>query len=72
VGIDPAHHGATAVVLVKIGAATELDALGVLRALQLPGVAVTQPMVRLLDLVAVLDHLAEHPVLVAQPVALDR
>ncbi len=52
--------------------AAELDALGVLRAFQLPGIAVAQPVIRLLHLVAVLDQLAEHAVLVAQAVALDR
>jgi hypothetical protein len=39
-------------------------------ALKLPGVAVPHPVVRLLDLAAILQDLTEHAVLVAQAVAL--
>ncbi len=54
---------------VELGAAVELDAAGMLGPFQLPGVALAQPVIGLLDLAAVLDALAEHAVLVADAVA---
>ena len=71
-GIDPVGHQAALVVRMKIDAAPKLDALGIFRALQLPGVAVPQPVIRLLDLEAIVEALAEHAVFIAQAVALDR
>ena len=46
-----------------------MDALGIFRPLQFPGIAVAQPVVRLLDLLAVFDVLAEHAVFVADAIA---
>ena len=52
-----------------LGAPTELDPLGVLRTLQFPQVAAAQPVIRLFNLVAVLDALAEHAIGVTNAVA---
>ena len=49
--------------------AAELDHLHVLRAFDLPWVAIAHPVVRVLDLIAVIDMLLEHSVFVAQPIA---
>ena len=56
-------------VLVGRDVTAELDGLGKLVALDLPGEALAQPGVRLLDLVAVFDALVEHAVVVADAVA---
>ena len=54
-----------------VAAAAEVDRLRVLDALDLPRETLAQPRVGFFDLVAVLDPLVEHPVLVADAVARD-
>ena len=49
--------------------AAELDLLGIFRPAQLKGIAVNQPVVRHLHLIAVPDLLLEHTVAVADPAA---
>ena len=68
-GVDPAHMLAAVIVDHVLGAAMELDHLRELGALHLPGVAVAQPVIRVFDLLTVLDVLVEHAVFVAQAVA---
>ncbi len=58
-------------VLVGGRAATELDRLREFIALDFPRKTLTQPGIRLFDLVAIVDALPEHAVLVADPVADD-
>ena len=50
-------------------AAAELDLEGMFLPHELPGRAVASPIVRLLDLLAVVETLAEHAVIVADAVA---
>jgi len=64
-GVDPVHH----VVLVAGEPAAETHRVAQLGAHELPGIAVDQPVIGLLDLLPVDDPLAEHAVLVAQAVA---
>ena len=71
-GIDPAHAQLAFGAAIEFGAAAEADALRVFGALDLPGMAGAQPVVRLLDLLAVDDLLPEHAVLVTDAVALHR
>ena len=52
--------------------AAELDLAGILRSLQLEGISVFQPVIRDLDLVAVLDLLLEHSVAVTDTAAIGR
>jgi hypothetical protein len=69
VGLDPL----VAFLAVLVGeldhAAVELDLVEHLGPREFPGVAVAQPVVRVLDLLAVLDALVEHAVFVADAVA---
>jgi hypothetical protein len=50
----------------------ELDSEGVLRTGDLPGIAETEPIVRLFDLMPLADALVEHSVVVADAVAVSR
>ena len=50
----------------------ELDGIEHFRSRELPGIAVTQPVIRVLDLLAVLDLLVEHSVLVTDTVTVAR
>ncbi len=56
-------------IILDAGVAAEADLLRMLRALQLERVAVLQPVVRHFLLIAVLDLLSEHPVVVADAAA---
>ena len=47
---------------------TKLNHLGKLGTFYLPGMAVTQPMVRVFNLVTVLDMLVEHAVFITQTI----
>jgi hypothetical protein len=69
VGVQPAPAHFAVASHEAFGAPAVLDALGVFGPLQLPQVAAAQPVVRLLDLIAVFDALAEHAVGVADAVA---
>ena len=62
----------TAVLNAGLDVAAETDLAGILVALDLKGVAVLQPLVRDLDLVAVDDLLLEHAVMVADAAAVGR
>ena len=68
-GVQPAPAHITIGFQIGLGAAAELDALGVFGALQLPEVAAAQPVIRLLNLIAVLDALAEHAIGIADAIA---
>ena len=67
--VHPAGMASPLAVPVELGTAVILHPAGVLRPLQLPGVALPQPVVRLLHLAGLLDVLAEHAVLVADAIA---
>ena len=68
-GIDPADTIFTVLVMVMLATAAEAHALGIFRAFHLPGIAVPQPVVRLFDLAAIDDALAEHAVFITQAIA---
>ena len=71
-GAQPTGSKTAFAAALQLGVTAEADPLCVLGAFQLPGVAVPQPVVGLLHLMAVLDALAEHAVLVTQSVAYHR
>ena len=70
-GIDPLVTCNAILVCIGIAASAELDVLGVLDAFDFPRKSLTQPGIRLLDLMAVLDALVKHPVLIANAVSHD-
>jgi hypothetical protein len=69
VGVDPLVDEVAALVEARLDAAVELDRVDVIGALELPRAAVGEPVVGLLDLLAVDDRLPEDPVFVADSVA---
>ncbi len=60
---------AAALIVEELGVPAEVHVARVFGTFQLPGIAVAQPVIGLLDLIAVGDVLAEHAVLVAYAVA---
>ncbi len=68
---DPTTAGRTGGVVITFGMSVELDRLGVLGTLDLPRVAVAQPVIGGFDLAAILDLLVEHAKLVSNPVSGD-
>lgn len=56
-------------VVIVLGMPAKRHATGVFRPLDLPRVAIAQPVVGVLDLIAILDVLAEHAVLVMNAIA---
>ncbi len=69
IGLCPAHAVPAVRVPIVIRVAAEADALGVLRHLEFPGVAVAQPAIRVFHLEAIANLLLEHAVLVANAIA---
>ncbi len=70
VRIDPAKTRLASLVLVRLHTSVELHGEGVFGAGDLPWIAEAQPVVRLLDLVAVATPLLEHAVFVSDPVTI--
>ena len=70
VGVDPGGGQTPLGIDVLVHAPVELDAEEVVRARNLPGVAIPQPGVGGLHLIAVDNALMEHAILVAQPVSI--
>ena len=59
-------------VVLNADISAELDLTGIFRSLQLEGISVLQPVIRSLDLVAVLDLLLEHTIAVSDSAAVCR
>ncbi len=70
--INPASPELSVVICVKFAAAAKLDPLLVLGTLDLPAIYRTQPMIRFLQLITILDMLAKHSVFVTDTVPLHR
>ena len=68
-GVDPACVRFPPFVEEVLRSSAEPDRLCVLRTLHLPGVAVTHPVIGILDLITVVDMLVEHAIFVAQTVS---